>query len=96
MQTLILKDLVTSPYLANDGMLLFCQMDSVVKNQGYCEVSFQDFDAISSSFYNASIGNFIDNYGIDYLRKHVKFINVTKSQGKWLHKYISDQLLFSN
>lgn len=78
-------------YIADSGLNLYLDLRNSLNKGENCEVSFLGFDAMSSSFYNASIGNLIDDFGLDFVRQKVKFINVSKSLGSWLKKYIEDQ-----
>ncbi|MBR8707105.1 STAS-like domain-containing protein [Bacteroides pyogenes] len=43
---------------------------------------------LPSMFLNVSIGRFIDRYGVEYLKRKISFINITKSQAERMKEYI--------
>lgn len=86
MNTLILKDLVKDSSSNEQGTVLFESL-KVAYLSGTTVVLQVDDLAMSSSFLNTSIGQFLENYGFDSFRKTVKFKG-SKSQFLRLSNYI--------
>ena len=52
----------------------------------------QGFSAMSSSFFNSSFGELIEEFGINAFRTNIKFVNLTNSQAKLISRYLELRL----
>ena len=87
MKTMILKDLVKDTYTNASGASLAIQLrDCFSKDKGV-QVSLKDSTPISSSFFNSSFGELIEEFGFDTIKRQLKLIDVSTSQGKLLRMY---------
>jgi hypothetical protein len=51
-------------------------------------LNLSDVDSLPSMFLNVSIGRYVDNFGIESLKKKISFANISASQIERIKKYI--------
>ena len=88
MVKLIIKDITAGTLSNTEGTVLYCAIESALKNNDLIFLSFEGINTISSSFLNSSLGSLVDKYGFNILK--VKIINCTKPLANIILKYISD------
>lgn len=74
------------------GLSLFLELKSYYEKGEKLVVSLENCPVLSSSFLNSSIGSFIDEYGMDELKKTISFVNYTSSQIEYIKTYVSQYL----
>lgn len=66
----------------HDLMVSNANMDKIV-------INLDGVSLLPSMFLNVSIGRFIDEYGVDCLKRKISFINITKAQAVRMTEYIN-------
>lgn len=84
----MLRNLVTDTTSNIQGIILFNSLKEAFLNEEQLILEVDSNMPISSSFLNSSVGEFLDNYGINNFKKTIKFKG-TKSQFQQLSNYIS-------
>ncbi len=90
MVKLIVKDITSGTLSNTEGTVLYCAIESALKNNNLIFLSFEGINTISSSFLNSSLGSLVDKYGFNILKDKIKIINYTKPLANIISKYISD------
>lgn len=89
MKTLILREIVRNSSSSEEGIVLFKYLNEAYLG-GYTILLQIDSDlSLSSSFLNASIGEFLDAYGFFNFKNVLKFKG-SKTQFLRLNKYIQE------
>ena len=88
-KTIIIKDICKGTFTNADGVALYCAISNVFNVSDVIILSFSGIDAISSSFLNSSIGNIIDDRGIDVLKNKIKITHYTPSLANDIKRYIA-------
>lgn len=86
---LLVKDICKGTFTNIDGVALKKAISNALCSSDFVILSFSGVDAVSSSFLNSSIGDIIDEYGLDYLRNKIKITKYTASLADVIKKYIS-------
>ena len=87
MTTLDIK-LIVPDYFSNDGgRALYDKMTECMNEKSVIELKFNDDMNLCSSFLNSSIGEFIENYGVDCFKSKFRFRG-NKNQFKRISYYI--------
>ncbi|MDR0332895.1 MAG: STAS-like domain-containing protein [Dysgonamonadaceae bacterium] len=92
-QTIIVKNICKGTFTNADGVALYCAIVRILDASGVVVLSFNEIDAVSSSFLNSSIGNIIDERGIDTLRNQIKITHYTPTLAAVVKKYIASYSL---
>ena len=97
MEELILKSIVLNKELKGaysnaDGYTLYCMLKTFFLNDDNIEVSMLGFPPMSSSFFNSSFGELINEFGIGKFKSIIKFTNITKSQVTQIRMYLDFHL----
>ncbi|AWV99388.1 STAS-like domain-containing protein [Arcticibacterium luteifluviistationis] len=90
MKTIKLQTIIDSTYLSSDGLVLYSALSCYFDTKTPIKLSFDGIQAFSSSFFNSSLGQLLDNYGMNTFKEVVSFVDVNGSQAKWLRKYLDD------
>lgn len=85
--TIRLMDIVSGTSTNGEGLILFNVMNNLLLNNQKVRLSLEGATPFSTSFLNSSIGNLIDIYGIETIRKRLVFSSLTKSQIKKMTSY---------
>lgn len=88
MKSIVLNNVIGGSYSSIDGYSLYCILKPYFINGERLMISMQDFSAMSSSFFNSSFGELIEEFGIDKFRENIKFVNLTNSQAKLISRYL--------
>lgn len=89
METLILKDLVNNSGSNAEGSVLYDSLkDAFYKDQNLVLLIDPDM-ALSSSFLNSSIGQFLDQFGLENFKRIVK-LRSTENQFRRIADYVKD------
>jgi len=89
MKTLNLKELVTNSSSVKEGSILFNHLKEAYLREEVILLEVDTELSLSSSFLNASIGAFFDDYGFENFKKTVKFKG-SKTQFNRLSRYIDN------
>ncbi|WP_455628438.1 STAS-like domain-containing protein [Parabacteroides chinchillae] len=84
-----LYDVIEGKDFPDAGNSLF---DLIKKNMNSCDKITIDMEGVSSlpsMFLNVSIGRYIDEFGVDSLKKKISFVKITKAQAERITEYIS-------
>jgi hypothetical protein len=94
MKTIQLKKILDSnTLLTQSGEEFYTQLiDALSKNERVI-VDMSSTGILPSIILNISIGQIIDEYGVDILRKSVSFVSITRQQALRLSDYISKYCL---
>lgn len=87
MKTIILSEIVTDTYTNASGYGLFVMLNDAISNKEKVSVSFKGATPTSSSFLNSSLGELIEDYGMDVFKTYVKLVDLNKSQVTVLRRY---------
>jgi len=71
-----------------DGNRLYATLKPYFIKNKVVYLSFENTIPMSSSFFNSSFGELIDEFGSDMFKEHVIPININKSQLDLIKKYI--------
>ena len=88
-EIIIVRDICKGTFTNADGIALYCAILNVLDVSDSIILSFTGIDAVSSSFLNSSIGNIIDEKGIDVLKSKIKITHYTPSLANEIKKYIT-------
>ena len=88
MKHLILKDVVRNSSSNEEGLVLFNILKNAYLSNTKIVLHIDSHLSMSSSFLNTSIGEFLDEYGLDNFKETVKFKG-TKLQFERLKNYIN-------
>jgi hypothetical protein len=89
MKTLILRDMVDNSSSVDQGMVLFHHLKNAHINNDVIILQVDSNLSLSSSFLNASVGEFLDAYGLPSFKSILKFKG-SKTQFQRLNKYIQE------
>ncbi len=92
MKRIDLHDKIQGAYTNADGYTLFLMLKPFFQREERVEISMLGFPPMSSSFFNSSFGELIQNFGIDKFRTLLKFTNITKSQINQIKGYLDFHL----
>lgn len=95
MITIKLSDIIKDTYTNANGYVLYTLIEKNMKNDGKICLSFKDMPPMSSSFYNSSIGELIENYGFNEIRDKLSFSDLTKPQLLILKKFLKNSQLYA-
>lgn len=87
--TIVVKEICSGTFTNADGIALYCAILNVFDTFESIVLSFSGIDAISSSFLNSSIGNIIDEKGVDILKNKLKITHYTLSLASEMKRYIA-------
>lgn len=85
----IVKDVTASALSNDDGIKLSLILDNILTTHDVVLISFKGINILTTSFLNSSIGNLIDNHGLEILSK-IRLVDYTNSIASFVKKYISD------
>lgn len=88
MCTIKLYDVMTGKDFPDAGSSLY---DLIKDNLSSCDKVVIDLEGVSSlpsMFLNVSIGRFIDEFGLDALKKKISFTKITRSQAERITEYV--------
>ena len=84
---IFLKDIVGGTATNKEGVKLHYALASFMKNNEKVIVSLQNSTPMSSDFLTASIGEIVDEFGIERFKNLVSFTHFTKFQARQLQRY---------
>lgn len=87
-QTITVKDVCQGTFTNAGGVALYYAIVRALDVSDVVVLSFDEITAVSSSFLNSSIGNIIDERGIDVLKSRVKITHYTPTLAAAIKKYI--------
>ncbi len=88
MKSLVLKNLITDSSSSTQGILLFQYLQKALLNKEIVLLHVDSDMSMSPSFLNSSIGQFLDEYGLNNFKNTVKFKG-SKNQFARLSQYIT-------
>lgn len=89
-----LVDVVNSDVFTNDAGEALCHLiKGAIVDEKPITISFSGSSSPSTSFLNSSVGRVIEEFGLDALRAHVDFCDLTKGQASVLRRYLAPFLL---
>lgn len=89
MCTIKLYDVMAGKNFPEAGSSLF---DLIKKNMDSCDkitINLEGVSSLPSMFLNVSIGRYIEEFGLESLRKKISFVKITKAQAERITEYIS-------
>jgi len=89
MKTLRINEIVSGTSTNADGLSLRLKLQPFFKSNEPVHLSFAESFAMSTSFFNSSFGELIDEFGIDKFKAIVKPTEITKSNYDLVKKYIN-------
>jgi len=89
-QIIIVKEICQGTFSNAEGYSLYCAIINGLEVSDAIVLSFNEIDAVSSSFLNSSIGNVIDDMGMDTLKNRIKITHYTPTLAGVLKKYVAD------
>lgn len=92
MKTIVLKSEIGGSFSNADGYTLFCILKPYFLESETVCISMLGFDVMSSSFFNSSFGELIQEFGIESFRATLKFTSITNTQAKLIRKYLEYHL----
>lgn len=92
MKTIYLKQQIEGTSTNIEGVSLKSLLQAYFNNNERVQVSFKETTPMSSSFFNSSFGELIDEYGYDKFRKIVVPVDITKTHMSLIKRYISMRL----
>lgn len=88
MKTINIKKQVKGTSTNMEGFTLKCILQPYFENREKVKVSFDKTTPISSSFFNSSFGELIDEYGYELFKEIVKPVNITAQHMSLIKQYI--------
>ena len=88
MCTINLQDIMQNKNYPDSGDILF-QFMKQHKDADKIVINLNGVISLPSIFLNVSIGRFIDEFGVDLLRKKVAFAQISTSQAERIKDYIA-------
>lgn len=88
MKTINVNKSVNGVYSSVDGYTLYCILRPYFISNQTVTVSFKDIPLMSSSFFNSSFGELIDEFGISSFKEIIKIVDITNSQAKFFRRYL--------
>ena len=88
MKTINIKKQVKGTSTNMEGFALKCILQPFLNKREVVKVSFENTTPMSSSFFNSSFGELIDEYGYDVFRLMVKPVNITAQHMSLIKQYI--------
>jgi len=73
-----------------DAMPLYLLLKKKLSNNQGIMLSFRNSTPLSSSFLNTAIGNLVDDFGLDYVKSHLKIIQCPKTVLNSLKRYFDN------
>lgn len=91
MLTFRIQDFIDSnDNLSDAGKALFFAVSPLLNKEDKIILDFSGNMGIPTLFLNTSIGDLIDEFGIDKIKKAFKYINIQPSQAERIQKYFKD------
>lgn len=88
MKIINIKKQVKGTSTNTEGLTLKCILEPYFKNREKVQVSFDKTTPMSSSFFNSSFGELIDEYGYDVFKDIVRPVNITSQHMSLIKQYI--------
>ncbi len=91
MTTFIIKDYIDryNDY-SKAGDAFYSDASPMIAQGSVIGFDMKGLDAVSTVFLNASFGHLIDEFGIERVKKSLKFSNLLRSQAERIKKYFID------
>lgn len=91
MQTITIKQYVTKYNdFSKAGTDIFDVASSAILGGEEVLLDMKGQDSVSTVFLNASIGRLIDQFGVEKVKKNLKFANLLRTQMERIRKYFED------
>lgn len=90
-----LKDEVEDTYTNVSGSKLRLLILDILSKGENIEVSFKGATPLSSSFYNSSFGEIIEEKGLPFFKERIKLKELNKSQFELMTRYMSTSHRYS-
>ena len=91
-----IKQVSTGTLSNTDGLNLKIELCKVLSRNDAVVLSFAGVGAISSSFLNSSLGEIVDDFGIDTLKNKIRITNYTPTIAEFIRKYMKDLTLLKS
>ena len=82
-----LKKIIKGKNYPESGTLLFHKLDTALSNNEQINLNLIDVNSLPSMFLNVSLGEASKKYGIETIKKQIKFSNISKVQAIKLREY---------
>ena len=82
-----ITDIVQGTTTNADGVPLFLYLQKKLNQKHQVVLSFKDSTPLSSSFLNTAIGNLVDDFGLAYVKAHLKIVQCSKPVLNTLKRY---------
>jgi len=89
-QNIQVTDIVQATTTNADAMPLYLFLKKEMTDDTCIVLSFRDSTPLSSSFLNTAIGNLVDDFGLDYVKAHLKIVQCSKSVFDTLKRYFDN------
>jgi len=89
-QNIQVTDIVQATTTNADAMPLYLLLKKEMTDDTCIVLSFRDSTPLSSSFLNTAIGNLVDDFGLDYVKTHLKIVQCSKSVFDALKRYFDN------
>jgi len=89
-QNIQVTDIVQATTTNADAMPLYLLLKKEMTDDTCIVLSFRDATPLSSSFLNTAIGNLVDDFGLDYVKAHLKIVQCSKSVFDALKRYFDN------
>jgi len=90
MQNIQVMSVVQATTTNADAMPLYLLLKKEMTDDTCIVLSFKDSTPLSSSFLNTAIGNLVDDFGLDYVKAHLKIVQCSKSVLDTLKRYFDN------
>lgn len=88
--TIIVKNGAPGTLSNADGVSLKIAIEKALSDDNIAILSFAGIDTISTSFLNSSIGEIVDQFGIQTLKNRIKISHYTPSLAAVISKYVGE------
>jgi len=89
-QTINIKDTTTGTLTNADGERLKIAIEKALTGNNIIVLSFAGINTISTSFLNSSIGEIVDQFGLQALKNRIKISHYTPSLAAVISKYVGE------
>ncbi len=88
--TINIKDTTTGTLTNADGERLKIAIEKALTGNNIIVLSFAGINTISTSFLNSSIGEIVDQFGLQALKNRIKISHYTPSLAAVISKYVGE------
>lgn len=91
MKTIIVRDILTSTALNEDGEVLFNHIRASFDKGEKVTVSFEGIAALNTSFVNSAFADLLDYYSFSFIKEYLVIINSTKGINRLIGKRMKEE-----